>query len=56
MQIDLTDDYVVVALFGDGSWEAQVQRVQVSRAGDPACLAQRTLAIDNIAVCHLLCI
>ncbi len=28
-QIDLTDDYVVVALFGDGTWEKQVQNVQV---------------------------
>jgi hypothetical protein len=24
-QIDLTDDYVVMALFGDGSWEDQVR-------------------------------
>jgi hypothetical protein len=28
-QIDLTDDYVVIALFGDGAWESGVQRVQV---------------------------
>jgi hypothetical protein len=28
-QVDLTDDYVVAALFGDPSWEQQLQRVQV---------------------------
>lgn len=27
-QIDLTDDYVVMALFGDGSWEGNIQRLQ----------------------------
>lgn len=26
-QIDLTDDYVVVALFGDGAWEDRMQRL-----------------------------
>jgi hypothetical protein len=27
VQIDLTDDYVVVALFGDGAWEDKMQRL-----------------------------
>lgn len=27
LQIDLTDDYVVVALFGDGAWEDRMQRL-----------------------------
>ncbi|KIZ00564.1 hypothetical protein MNEG_7396 [Monoraphidium neglectum] len=27
-QFDLTDDYVVMALFGDGSWEDDMQRLQ----------------------------
>ncbi|KAI8463135.1 MAG: hypothetical protein J3K34DRAFT_527240 [Monoraphidium minutum] len=27
-QFDLTDDYVVMALFGDGAWEDQIQRLQ----------------------------
>lgn len=27
LQIDLTDDYVVVALFGDGAWEDKMQRL-----------------------------
>eukprot|EP00955_Chlamydomonas_euryale_P045550 353182-Chlamydomonas_euryale.AAC.42 len=27
-QIDLTDDYVVVSIFGDGSWESTLQKVQ----------------------------
>lgn len=26
-QIDLTDDYVVMALFGDGAWEDTMQRL-----------------------------
>lgn len=29
-QIDLTDDYVVIALFGDGSWEDEKQPIQVT--------------------------
>lgn len=29
VQIDLTDDYVVAALFEGGDWEASAQRVQV---------------------------
>lgn len=27
-QIDLTDDYVVVSIFGDGTWESILQKVQ----------------------------
>lgn len=27
MQIDLTDDYVVMALFGDGAWQDTMQRL-----------------------------
>lgn len=35
-QIDLTDDYVVISLFGDGAWETSIQRlVGKDDAGDP---------------------
>jgi hypothetical protein len=27
VQIDLTDDYVVMALFGDGAWQDSMQRL-----------------------------
>ena len=27
-QIDLTDDYVVTSIFGDGTWERTIQKVQ----------------------------
>jgi hypothetical protein len=27
VQIDLTDDYVVMALFGDGAWQDGMQRL-----------------------------
>ena len=27
-QIDLTDDFVVVSIFGDGGWERLIKRVQ----------------------------
>mmetsp|Transcript_6776 Transcript_6776/g.18187 ORF Transcript_6776/g.18187 Transcript_6776/m.18187 type:complete len:154 (+) Transcript_6776:111-572(+) len=39
-QIDLTDDYVMAAVFGDGSWEANVQRVQAKddASGEPVDL------------------
>jgi hypothetical protein len=30
VQVDLTDDYVVMALFGDGAWEDNMQKLQVS--------------------------
>lgn len=33
MQIDLTDDYVVVALFGDGAWEDRMQRLTARDEG-----------------------
>lgn len=33
VQIDLTDDYVVMAFFGDGSWEDQVRRGKLPIGG-----------------------
>jgi len=41
-QIDLTDDYVVVALFGDGSWQQQAQRVQAKNDDGEIVDAQLT--------------
>ena len=32
-QIDLTDDYVVVSIFGDGSWERLIQKVTAKDDG-----------------------
>ena len=29
LQVDLTDDFVIMALFGDGQWEDKMQRLQV---------------------------
>jgi hypothetical protein len=26
-QIDMTDDYVVISIFGDGAWESSIQRI-----------------------------
>jgi hypothetical protein len=33
VQVDLTDDFVVMALFGDGAWEDRMQRLQVGKRG-----------------------
>jgi hypothetical protein len=54
-QVDLTDDYVVMALFGDGAWEENMQRLQVS-AHQPLNPATQTyhLSFRRQGNCHLL--
>lgn len=49
-QIDLTDDYVMAAVFGDGSWEANVQRVQArdDASGEPMDLQMPTEAFRDL--------
>ena len=47
-QIDLTDDYVVMALFGDGAWEDQLQRLQ-ARENEDGSGALVDVAMDQEA-------
>ena len=42
-QIDLTDDYVVLALFGDGGWEERMARATAAADDEGGGIVEVTL-------------
>jgi hypothetical protein len=42
-QVDLSDDYVLLMLFADGSWQDQMQGIEYEDADNPGSVVQLTM-------------